>query len=243
MAKTLKPQRGGGKAPAKTTKSTRSAKQETSERIARTEAQLADNPAAARAALSEPMSNITDKTLKDFCERGADAYDEHKKALEKARGKQGIYRGILKDAKKAGIEPDDIIDYIKKRDEDPNEIDATTRRRNRIYVVMGLPIGTQLGLFEDGSTVADRVEKRAGNGRTPEQRSQLEVEAKTLGRQAGEEGKDRYKSNTHPLGSRAHKAFDDGWLDGQKAGPLSTIGRGNGKAPAEGAEQGDEAFA
>src|SRR5262249_54978257 len=41
---------------------------------------------------------------------------------------------------------------------DPGDIDAETRRRNRLARLMALPIGTQLGLFDDGMTVATAVD-------------------------------------------------------------------------------------
>ena len=46
---------------------------------------------------------------------------------------------------------------------------------------------------------------------------QLEALARDAGYRCGKLGTDRTSSNTYPVGSAAHVAFDKGWLDGQAA--------------------------
>lgn len=134
---------------------------------------------------------------------------------EKARSINAKYRGVLKDAKKAGIEPSDIIWRITERGRDPAEIDAETRRRNRLARVTKLPIGTQLGIFDDGETVATKAERDAGIGSTPEANTSLQKEARATGRGAGKTGKNR-TDNPWPLNSAAFNQWDRGWCEGQK---------------------------
>lgn len=71
----------------------------------------------------------------------------------------GEYRAVLKRAKGLGMEPGDITWYIQARKRDIQDIDRETRRRNEIARLMGLPIGTQLGMFDDGQTVGATVER------------------------------------------------------------------------------------
>jgi hypothetical protein len=52
--------------------------------------------------------------------------------------------------------------YLVERKRDPEDRDAEIRRRNRIARAMKLPIGTQLGIFEDGDSVATKIDNDAG---------------------------------------------------------------------------------
>jgi uncharacterized protein (UPF0335 family) len=53
-----------------------------------------------------------------------------------------------------------------------------------------------------------------GNRETPEGRSAMQKEARTIGREAGRAGHDR-ASNPHAARTKAHKEWDAGWCEGQ----------------------------
>jgi ribosome modulation factor len=81
--------------------------------------------------------------------------DEAKKAVKSVSGKINANKKAFK---KLGGEKSDYDWYLDTRKRDTDDVDAETRRRNEIAVLMGLPIGTQLGLFADGQTVATAIE-------------------------------------------------------------------------------------
>lgn len=188
---------------------------------------------AVTAPAAEPEQGPPAGMLKDFTERAVDQWIEFQKLQGKARAASSKFRAILKDAKKAGIDPDDILWYRDTRGRDPAEIDAETRRRNRLARVMRLPIGTQLGIFEDGETVARKASRDAGDGATAADRTQLQKEAHTAGREAGRAGKNR-TDNPWPLKSAAFTEWDSGWCEGQAetAAELGGVAKSGARADA-----------
>lgn len=87
--------------------------------------------------------------------------------LEKAKAASGAnarYRSAIKVALKIGasigLTSEDVVWWVGAEDRDPAEIDAETRRRNKLAELMALPIGTQLGLLDNGDSVATKVEDR-----------------------------------------------------------------------------------
>lgn len=165
---------------------------------------------------AEGRSNLTLETIRDFCIRAR----VKKTALDDARGVQQAanaeYRNELKEAKKAGIMPDDIVWWLANVNRDPAEIDAETKRRNRVAKAMGLPIGTQLGLWEDEdgtkTTVASAVDQAqlAGNGNGQQGGGFTEE----VGFDAGKAGKPA-TANPHPKGDPSHDLWHSGWTRGQ----------------------------
>lgn len=81
--------------------------------------------------------------------------DEAKKAQKAISGKIGANKKAFK---KLGGEKSDYDWYLETRKRDTADVDAETRRRNEIAKLMNLPIGTQLGMFADGQTVATAIE-------------------------------------------------------------------------------------
>lgn len=81
--------------------------------------------------------------------------DEAKKAQKSVSGKISANKKAFK---ALGGEKSDYDWYLETRKRDTGDVDAETRRRNEIAKLMGLPIGTQLGLFADGQTVATAIE-------------------------------------------------------------------------------------
>lgn len=101
---------------------------------------------------------------------------------------------------------------LENRNREPKDIDAETRERTRMAQFFGMPIGSQLGLFADGESVASKVE--GGNGAMSTEESLKR--ARLDGVQAGLDGKSREAGNPHQVvGSPEYLAWDNGWLEGQ----------------------------
>lgn len=113
---------------------------------------------------SERSSNVSDETIREFCNKAAVAFGEFEKSNTETKRLQGIYREVLKSAKKQGVDQTAITWWLQNKKREPDEIDRETRNRNRVAKLMGMPIGTQLGLFEDappaGTTVATAVDQQ-----------------------------------------------------------------------------------
>lgn len=157
-------------------------------------------------------TNVTDSTVQEFCSKALTAHGELETAREEMRSKQSAYRAVLKDAKKAGVETDSITWWIHARKREPGDIDRETRARNRVAKLMNLPIGTQLGLFEDCKTVATAIEddqRDRGVEKLPD-------DAYNEGLIAGTDGKP-ITVNPYPLESAAFDQFEKGWGAGQYA--------------------------
>lgn len=76
----------------------------------------------------------------------------------KVKGTMASRKALLEDLKKFDIDKKDALWYLAARKRDPEEIDRETKSRNRIARLMQLPIGAQLGLFEDGDSVAKVID-------------------------------------------------------------------------------------
>lgn len=155
-----------------------------------------------------PPSNVTDETIKEFCDRALAAKIELEKAEEEAKSKRGIYRQVLKDAKKAGVDQDAIAWWLAARKREPDDIDRETRNRNRIARLMGLPIGTQLGLWDDGESVATKAE----NDRAGADAAGTKADAYADGLARGKAGK---PMGDHGYTGELEDEYERGWKDGQ----------------------------
>lgn len=98
-----------------------------------------------------PLSNVTDETIRLHTDAICIAERDVRLAREKLKAKKDA-------AKEAGVTLSDVAWFIRAKERDVRDIDAETRRRNRLAKIMNLPLGTQLGLFEDGKTVASKIE-------------------------------------------------------------------------------------
>lgn len=109
---------------------------------------------------AEARSNLTDDTLRELL-YGAVALDKDVQILLKeVATARSAYSNHKKKAKKLGLDPDDVSWYVAQCKREPEDIDRETRRRNHIAVATGLPITAQLGLFDDGTTVATAIDER-----------------------------------------------------------------------------------
>lgn len=198
------------------------------EALEQAKADIAASPAAKRRGRPRnpaPPTNVTDETIREHCQKAARHFGELQTAREGVSVAMGTYRAALKEAKKAGVPTQAIIWYLAARSRDPEEIDRETRERNRIARVMALPIGTQLGLFEDGSTVAGAVDQAkldavAAGERQPD-------DAYSEGKIAGADGKP-LSANPYPAESAAFDEFERGWGDGTASNVLGGAAVGNG---------------
>lgn len=119
----------------------------------------------AKEATPDPLHNMTADQIAEkqkgilenavLLEKEMDALKVQVKSIS---AKIGVNK---KDFKKAGGEKSDYDWYLEARRREPEDIDNETRRRNRIAKFMNLPIGTQLGLLDDGDSVASAIEKSA----------------------------------------------------------------------------------
>lgn len=157
--------------------------------------------------------NVSAETIKDFTLRCKaklmefeKAREEVKKAQAEASKAQGSYRAELKAAGAAGVDSDAIIWYLRTSKRDIEDVDRETRARNKIAEIMGLPIGSQLGLFPDGESVATKVDnaKQAavanGESDNPEE----------MGYRAAKGGK-TLGVNPFNGGSEDFELFERGW--------------------------------
>lgn len=172
-----------------------------------------------------PPSVVSDETIREHCLKCSRFFSELQTAREGVSVAMGTYRAALKEAKKAGVSTQAISWYQATRNRDPEEVDRETRERNRLARVMGLPIGTQLGLFDDGGTVAGAVDQ-----------------AKIAAEQAGEKqpgdafnegllaGKDGKALSTNPFeeGTPSFDDFERGWGEGTSSNVLGGVSLGNG---------------
>jgi uncharacterized protein (UPF0335 family) len=182
-----------------------------------------------------PMgSNVTDETIDEFCDKALAAKTDLEKIEEDARSQRGVYRAILKDAKKAGVDPDAITDWLKLRKKDPEDINRDFAWKNRIYRLRKLPVGTQLGVdFETGETIATQVDERQtrkGKGKGKGKNGKGEADPRAayiMGYDAGKAGKSAKTTGKGITGDAAIE-FQKGWSQGMKdaakeLGPESTI--------------------
>jgi hypothetical protein len=174
--------------------------------------------------------NVSDETIEEFAQRALAARLELEAAQTKQKTANGVYRNVLKSAKAAGVDEDCIAWWIKERKREPEDINREIQWRNRIARIMGLPIGTQLGVdFETGETVASQVDQaQLSKGKRPRGRPR-KAPAKAANTNGSADPKAAYiigydlgKAGKSP--SRAADKFDGpaavqfqaGWQQGQK---------------------------
>lgn len=136
-----------------------------------------------------------------------------KTALESA---QGEYRAALKKWEERGVDAADIAWFLKTKKRDVQDVEAEVRRRNRIMRAMAYPLGSQLGLFEDGESVATKVDGdkiAAAKADTAIVESDELERAKAAGRDAGLRD---YGSDVNPHADGSPRAL--AWEGGRKAG-------------------------
>jgi len=190
-----------------------------------------DKPKKSGKTKSAPLllGSASDEIVKETYDRALKAKLAAEKAAKDAepykaeiKSAEGVFRAVLKDGKKKGVDPDDILWRLAQRSRSPEEIDKETKRRNRLAFLTNLPIGTQLGMFEDGkTTIATAIE----NANSPDG----EQAAHQAGYDAGKAGKG-ITTNPYPLESAAFDAFEKGWGKQQSERALSMGGNGKSKS-------------
>jgi hypothetical protein len=131
-------------------------------------APAADTPKRGRKA-AKPGDNLvaSDEALKSQLAETRKLYLAFQAKVDEQRKASGTYRSALKIAVALGkhfdLHASDVTKLMTLMDvDDPEDIDRETRRLNRLCKLAGLPIGAQLGLFdEDGEpqSVADITER------------------------------------------------------------------------------------
>lgn len=174
-----------------------------------------------KAVIEHTTSNVTDETRTEFWRKALQAKQEHEKALELAKSAGGIYRSVLKAAKKAGVDHEAIAHVLSMRFADPDLILAKQRETVRMLAISGVMPRIQTDLF-------------AALGLEPslseEEMAKVEVErAYENGTKAGSEGENR-TVNGFPPGSELFDAFDRGWIAGQEGLVKGIFGAGDAKA-------------
>jgi len=169
----------------------------------------------------EPARVYTADEKRETIERGRIQYDEILSLQGSMRNKSGQFSKTIADiAKMTGVSKAQVKWGFVAAKRDAAEIDAETKERNVIARLMGIKIGTQLGLFEseDGArSVGDQLERDAhaakgGKGKAGTKAS-IDV-AKFQGTKDGKDGTG-YK-NAYPEGSPEHLAYDGTYKDAQR---------------------------
>ena len=153
-------------------------------------------------------------------------------AKKEMQSANGFYRNELKEAAKNGISRKAIVEAIKLKNADPDEISKDFADLNEMMVIAGIPVAAkpvQLGLFADGESVATKIEK--GNLQATKDAEDNIEQLKELGYRAGLEGKSS-DANPHKddEGSPEFLAWAGGHRDGQKENMAGLAGKGNGAA-------------
>lgn len=149
---------------------------------------------------------------------------------DEAKKANSVYRGLLKAAKKEGLNVDMLCEALRIQKRDPTEVDKDFRDLNAYLMLMGVPVGTQLGLF-DGKSIATAVEdeklKASGLERRTD-KGMVAIEAD--GYDAGTSGKNA-NANPYEDGAPEFLRWHKGWNDGQ-----AKLAEGLGETPAHAAE-------
>jgi hypothetical protein len=194
-------------------------------KLGRAAAKKEPRPRASRKKVVTAKPEATDEQIKSLIAEGVDLDAEYQKALTGANSKKASYRAKLREIKKAtGLSTETVTKYIGLSKRDPAEVTREFDELNRVMRLMGLPVGTQLGLFGDGESVATKVDndKQAD----ADELSALDQKAADDGYAAGEAGVPDTK-NPYEEGAPRHELWATNWGKAQHA-KLSTIGRGNG---------------
>jgi hypothetical protein len=152
-------------------------------------------------------SNCTDETKRDYYRRALIAKIGLESAQATAKTKNGEYRAVLKDAKKAGVDTDAITRSLALRFQD--------------HDVLVVQIREELKML-DLSGVIPNIKQKLLARLDVEEPTRNEAHQMTVDRAyddgafSGREGAPR-DSNPHRPGSELHDTWDRAWLLGQAA--------------------------
>lgn len=69
------------------------------------------------------------------------------------------YRNALKKWGERGVPPEHVTWLLKQKKREVADIEQMIRWQNRMLAIAAIPVGSQLGLFDDGESVGTRVDK------------------------------------------------------------------------------------
>jgi hypothetical protein len=144
-----------------------------------------------------------------------DAKRELEKAQATAKKAGGVYRNALKSFKKAGGNIEMLIAVMRDNDREIDEVERDLKDYNAYCILIGLPVGTQLGLFDKDTTVATKVDEARIAEQHP-QNGKGNGDAETF-----QEG--RPLSTEASIGQARTAGFDDG-TEGKTARNVYTDG-------------------
>lgn len=175
-----------------------------------------------------PYDNYDPKQLqaeqKLILEMGCGMYDELQRVLQQASEVRGKIGKNKERFEKAGGDKGDYDFYIKTRLRDPEEVDRETARRNKLLLFMGFPVGTQLGMFDDGESVATKSENATKGIVSPDDLAFAREE----GIGAGLKGEPK-DSCPYDEGSPQEIHWSDGWANGlEQRATASRMAEGQG---------------
>jgi uncharacterized protein (UPF0335 family)/ribosome modulation factor len=145
---------------------------------------------------------------------------EFERLRDDTKKAQARYRAAIKAAKSAGVNNDALLEFLRLRKEDPQEVTQRFHALNQMMMWGDLPIGSQLGLFEDGKSVATKIEDRVDGKKKTGAKDKGPAREKGLsaveadGYEAGMNGKAN-DGGGYDDGSPAFLRWSNGWVDGQ----------------------------
>lgn len=99
------------------------------------------------------------------------------------------------------------------KEQDPEALEAEIRENNRAFRFMQVKIGTQLGLFDDGETVADKVDADSGTHDHMDTPANIK-RARSEGKQAGATNV-HITANPYAEGTGCNAAWSEAWRASQ----------------------------
>jgi len=182
---------------------------------------------------SRALSNVTPATILEYGRRlkSAKADTEEKRIAARAAQKAvsscvGFERAILKDAKRAGLNTDRLIQACNDMGRDPEEIAREMAELNWYLTAMGHKTDTQLSILDYAAKINEGIGKGSEIVASMEQDDLEQV--KELGLRAGKAGKPASDNPYDDDGSPEHLAWLGSWRDGQaeNMGPLAAQANG-----------------
>lgn len=149
-------------------------------------------------------SNVTDDTRNNFFRKALKAKQIHEDLVTQAKSANSAFRSVLKDGKKAGVDPEDITFVLAVRNMDTDVLLAKLQGQVRMLEITGIMPNIQQDLFGG-------PEINVSAAATAEITADLAYED---GVAAGAAGVTR-TLNKHIQGSELHDAWDRGWIQGQ----------------------------
>jgi len=176
---------------------------------------------------AKPLGNITDETIQELNIDYAAKRDALEESVQEQRKLRADVSAVKKRAKKLGLDPEYLTRYYDMKAREPESVQKEVAEFNRILVAMRFPIGYQMGLFEDGETVATKIDNNAKANAPAPTTPETVQKAWREGHAAGEAGKGIGESNPYDLETKEWEAFEDGYSAQQATkargmGPTST---------------------